>query len=133
MYEGAAVYRSYLAVAKETADRHLAQARVDHATIVIRLTIEGFAAAQAGEQEGSVRRRAIVALVFAQQGIEILGRRIGIAQVKLNDLARLHELTHRYDAGLRFDSHEVAYQEIAARVGRATLRHHDAEEQRVSK
>src|SRR5512147_2851368 len=124
--EGRPLHRTDLAVAKEAAERDVAEVAAREVGVVVGPSIEVHAAPEAREQERAGRRPAVA----AQQLVEILRRRPRVAQVELDDHAGPDERADGHRARLAVEPQDVPDEEVALAVLLLLLAHHDADEQR---
>src|SRR6266566_3693972 len=129
--EGRAADGSDLAVAKEAAERDLAQLLAEEVRVVVGPAKEMRTPAQAREEECSGRPHTHRRAVALEQAGQILGRGTGVTQEELRDLQLLEVRADREGAAPPVDADQVAHQQLALAVLDFVLLHLQAEEEGV--
>lgn len=84
-----------------------------HAAIMVGLAEESFSPSAAAKQEGSQRLVLVLGTVGSEEYLQVFAGRLRVAQMKLEGLTLLNDVTDGDGAGLLVRSDEIAYKEIA--------------------
>ena len=123
--------RTNLALGKEPCRRDGAEPLLHDPAIVMGLAEESLSTPATAEQEGSERGILVRRSIRSQEKVQVLARRLRVAEVELHGLAFLNDVSDRDGSGLLIRSDEVPNEEVAPLEMTPVLINHDAQVQRA--
>src|SRR5437773_528017 len=131
MQEVAPSDRTNLALGKESRRRDRTEPLLHDPAIVMGLVKESLSTPATAEQEGPERGILVRRSIHGQEKVQVVARRLRVAEVELHGLAFLNDVSDRNGPGLLIRSDEVPNEEIAALEMTPVLIDHDAQVQRA--
>jgi hypothetical protein len=123
--------RTNLALGKEPRRRDGTEPLLHNPAIVMGLAKESLSTPATAEQEGPEWGTLVLRSIRSQEKVQVVARRLRVAEVELHGLAFLNDVSDRNGSGLLIRSDEVPNEEVASLEMTPMLIDHDSQVQRA--